>query len=344
MSTAVPSLKPLPYHRAIVAHLQAAEPGLWRWFASTPKRLDEAEAVRLDLLKSTYRLERETQPKLYELADAVRTRLGLNCAITLYQAQSGNALNAALAYLPGEAHVILSGPMTVVLTENEVRGVLAHELAHFLFFEDNGGAGLIAADLLRALAADPVAGPAASESSRLYTLWTEIYCDRWAHRVSDDVMAAIAALLKIETGLSDVSAESYLRQADEIFTRSGVQADHISHPEPYIRARALRLWAEQGDDAQPEIERMIEGGLNLHRLDLLGQTKAAQPDAAISAGAAGAVVVSDRSRCSPMPSSSSPISRPLLVPPRRRGKIKATVRSRPIWSAATPRCGITSAI
>jgi Zn-dependent protease with chaperone function len=266
---------PLPYHRAVVEYLQTQEPGLWKWFASTRKRDEEAEAVRLDLLKSTYRLERSTQPKLYELADTVRDLINLSCSVTLYQAQSGAALNAALAYLRNEAHIILAGPLASVLTENELLAVLAHELGHFRLLEDSHGDFLIAADLLRALAADPVAGVAASESARLYNLWTEIYADRWACHISGDVTITIATLLKIETGLSEVSAESYLRQADEIFAKGNAQADHFSHPEPYIRARALRLWVEQGDDAQAEIERMIEGGMNLQRLDLLGQKRAA---------------------------------------------------------------------
>ena len=141
----------MPYHRAVVAHLQAAEPGLWHWFASTRKRLEEADAVRLDLLKSTYRLEPQAQPKLYNLANAVRERIGLTCNVTLYQAQTGIALNAALAYLPGEAHVILAGPLANVLAENELLAVLAHELAHFLLYEESEGAYLVASDLLRAL-------------------------------------------------------------------------------------------------------------------------------------------------------------------------------------------------
>jgi Zn-dependent protease with chaperone function len=266
---------PLLYHRAIVGHLRAQEAALWSWFASTRKRLEEADAVRLDLLKSTYRLEPQAQPKLYDLANAVRERVGLSCSVTLYQAQTGQALNAALAFLPGEAHVILAGPLASVLSENELRAVLAHELAHYLLYEDDGGAYLVASDLLRSLSADAATGLTASESARLYSLWTEIYADRWAFHVSGDVTASIAALIKIETGLTEVSAESYLRQADEIFARGHVQTDNISHPETFIRARALRLWAEQGDAAHPEIERMIEGGLNVHRLDLLGQARAA---------------------------------------------------------------------
>src|SRR5947209_3840261 len=123
---------PLPYHRAIVEHLRAVEPGLWSWFASTKRRADEADAVRLDLLNSTYRLEPSAQPKLHELANSVREHMQLNCSVTLYQSQTGSELNAALAYLPSEAHIILSGPLASVLAENEVRAVLAHELAHFL--------------------------------------------------------------------------------------------------------------------------------------------------------------------------------------------------------------------
>jgi Zn-dependent protease with chaperone function len=266
---------PMPYHRAIVRHLQSAEPGLWSWFTSTRKRLEEADAVRLDLLKSTYRLEPLAQPKLYDLATSVRERIGLTCSVTLYQAQTGNALNAALAYLPGEAHVILAGPMADVLTESELCAVLAHELAHYLLYDEGEGEYLIASDLLRALSADAASGPVASESTRLFGLWTEIYADRWAYHLCHDINAAVAALIKTTTGISEVSAESYLKQADEIFAKASAVSEGISHPEPYVRARALRLWAEKGEVAHAEIERMIEGGLNLHHLDLLAQARAA---------------------------------------------------------------------
>jgi Zn-dependent protease with chaperone function len=275
LSIEEPTPEPLPYHRAIVQHLQTEEPGLWKWFASTRKREEAAEAVRLDLLKSTYRLETPLHPKLYEPARELCAQMGLQGPLTFYQAQTGNALNASLAYLPGEAHVILAGPLAEVLSPQELRGVLAHELAHFLLFENWQGDYFVAAELLRALSVDASAAPY-FESARLYSLWTEAYADRWACHLCGDATAAITALIKIETGLSEVSAESYLRQAEEIFAKSRPQANQVTHPESYIRARALRLWSEQGDAAHAEIERMIEGPLHLGQLDLLGQKKVAE--------------------------------------------------------------------
>src|SRR5260370_15284057 len=87
---------PMPYHRAIAAHLQATEPGLWHWFASSRKRLEEADAARFDLLKPTYRLDSKAQPQVYDPAHEVPPRIGVACINTLHQAQTGTAPDAAL--------------------------------------------------------------------------------------------------------------------------------------------------------------------------------------------------------------------------------------------------------
>src|SRR5947209_6137209 len=92
-----PGIAPLPYQLTIRQYLKDEEPELWRWFSSNRVRQEHAEAVRLDLLKSTYRLEPSTQPQLYEAAEAVKSTLKLEVPVTFYQAQSGGGLNAALA-------------------------------------------------------------------------------------------------------------------------------------------------------------------------------------------------------------------------------------------------------
>ncbi len=267
--------EPLPYQRSMVEFLKAEESDLWKWFSSTKARAEQSEAVRLDLLKTTYRLESSTQPQLYATAGEVLKHYGLQVPITFYQAQSAGPMNAGLAYLPGEAHVVLVGPVLAALSEAELRALLAHELAHFVLYEGWDGEFLVAADLLRALANDVAAAAAHVESARLYTLYGEIFADRGAYCVTRNAAITIATLIKTETGLTEVSADSYLRQADEIFDKSRVQADQLTHPEPYIRARALRLWADGRPDAAAQIEAMIEGKPLLMRLDLLAQRRVA---------------------------------------------------------------------
>jgi len=249
---------------------------LWKWFCSTKRREGQAEAVRLDLLKSTYRLEAGTQPKLYAAAEEVLGKYDFEVPVTFYQAQTGAGMNAALAYLPGEAHIILSGPVQTALSDVELRVVLGHELAHFIFFDSCDGEFLAATELLEALCNDAAAAPVHVETARLFRLYSEVFADRGALSVTGDPTAAITTLIKMETGLSEVSSESYLRQAEEIFSKGQAQANQLTHPEPYIRARALKLWADEGTKATPAIESMIEGTNRLDQLDLLKQQKVAE--------------------------------------------------------------------
>jgi hypothetical protein len=274
-SVPVRSLNPLPYHVAILDYLKTEEAELWNWFSSNRVRDEHAEAVRLDLLKTTYRIERDSQPQLYAIADDVLAELGLQAPVTIYQAQGSGNINAALAYVPGQAHLILVGTVLSNLSPLEQKALLGHELAHFALLDGWNGDFQIVSEMLRALVNDPASHPSHAESARLFGLYTEIFADRGALRVTSDPGVAIATLLKIETGLTEVSAESYFRQMEEIFSKSQEQANQPTHPEPYIRARSLKLWAEKGEDAADAILQMIEGRLALDRLDLLGQKQIA---------------------------------------------------------------------
>jgi hypothetical protein len=269
------ALTPLPYHWAIRDYLKTEEPELWNWFSSNKVREEHAEAARMDLLKSTYRLESATQPRLYELADEVLGKLELKVPVTFYQAQAGSHLNAALAMLPGEAHIILIGPVLNTLSTAELKAMLGHELAHFLLFNGWDGELLVVSEILSALSNDAAAHSCHLESARLFGLYTEIFADRGAFAATEDKLVTVATLVKMETGLTEVSAESYLRQADEIFSKSKVTANHLTHPEPYIRARALMLFADHRESAVQEIEPLIQGSPALNQLDLLGQKRVA---------------------------------------------------------------------
>jgi len=87
--------------------------------------------------------------------------------------------------------------------------------------------------------------------------------------------------VKSQTGLAEVSAASYLRQADEICASLAERSGAASHPEVFVRARALRLWCEAhaaGDEAaaaeaESWLRQVLEGPLAIDRLDLAGQRR-----------------------------------------------------------------------
>jgi Zn-dependent protease with chaperone function len=132
-------LNPLPYHVELRAYLKSAERELWNWFASAQAKADYTEHLRLDLLKSTYRLEPGGHAELYAGLAEAKAKLELDIPVTLYQAQNSLQLNAALFFIPGEGHIVFSGPMLNLLNAEEVKSVIGHELAHYVLWQREGG-------------------------------------------------------------------------------------------------------------------------------------------------------------------------------------------------------------
>lgn len=273
MALHAPALQPLPYHVALADYLNTAEREAWDWFSSTRAQQDYADALRLDLLKSTYRLEPHLFPEAFAMLDRARTNLTPDLPVTLYQSQGNAPLNASIFCLPGEAHIVFSGNVLQLLSSDELLGVFGHELAHYRLWQEDGRRHFITDRLAQAMAADPRAEPSHVETARQLRLHTEIYADRGAYCATGDAGPVITGLVKMNTGLTQVDAVSYIRQADEVFARAKVRTDALSHPEEFIRTRALKLWCEGAAAADTEIARMLEAEPNLQRLDLLGQRR-----------------------------------------------------------------------
>ena len=271
------TLSPLPYHNAIRDFLKEEDSHVWEWFASNKTRDEQADAVRFDLLKNTYRVEREADPELYDIADEAAQSLSLDIPITIYQSQNPERMNAALAYVPGEAHIILEGPLKSKLSATETRSLFGHELAHYSLWHAWSGEFLVADQILAALTHDQAADAPHFASARLFQLYTEIFCDRGALAVVGDPLVVVSTLVKLATGLDAVNADSYIRQADEIFQKGKGpgKTSGLTHPEAFIRARALKLWHDQDQNVESKIGDMIEGSFALDDLDLLGQRKVA---------------------------------------------------------------------
>lgn len=265
----------LRYHWELADYLRTAEPEAWSWFESSQSQAEHAEALRLELLKQTYRLEPAAHPMLFEALNDAKSRLGLEIPVTIYQSQRQPEANATLLFLPGEAHIILQGPVLQLLDPAELRAMLGHELAHYQLWSEPDRRFLVTDRIAHAFAGDPRAESSHLESARLLRLYTEIFADRGALRVTNDPAPVISCLVKIQTGLAQVDAASYMRQAEEIFAKSKVRTEELTHPEAFIRTRAITLFAGNAPGLDEEIARMIEGETSLDKLDLLGQTRMA---------------------------------------------------------------------
>ncbi|MEZ6130518.1 MAG: hypothetical protein R3C59_17670 [Planctomycetaceae bacterium] len=269
-------VRPTAYHRQLLDYLKTQEAELWKWFSSHQARQQSVEAVKLELLKTAYRLDRESASELYEQADAVRQRMHMAAEVTLYQAQHASGLNASLAWLPGEAHIVLHGPVQETLSGTELSALLAHEMAHHELYSLDDGAYLVMEQILSAMIADQAADAPHDRTWRSHRLYTELHCDRRAAAVTEDMHAVVRTLVKMETGLKAVNAEAYLKQAAEVLAGGISGSEGITHPEMYIRARALQLWQgapENPDGVDERLRILIEGPLEMQQLDLLQQSR-----------------------------------------------------------------------
>ena len=273
MISDIKSLTPIPYHTELKDFLKKHEAEMWNWFASAEAQASYATELRLDLLKSTYRLSVESHAGVYEQAEAAKCALGLDIPITIYQSQQSVGLNASIFYLPGEGHVVLSGHVVQLLKEDELLSVLAHEFAHYHLWQRENGEFHIMDRLVRTLAQSPRSTPSHHYTAKNAQLYTEIYCDRGSWMATRDIASMIRGLVKLQTGMSEIDAESYLKQSEEVLQHKPGASEGTSHPEAYIRAQALSLWVKDADAAEAPIAEMIEGAKGIDELDMLAQLR-----------------------------------------------------------------------
>lgn len=274
--TSANDLAPLAYHRAVVAYLQGEEPEVWAWASRAEAEREYLERMRTMLLRECYRLEADGHPELIDSCARVAARLGISVPITLYQANGVMGMNAALYSAPGEAHIVFTGPVLSRLQGAELEAVLGHELAHYVLWDVENKAHLIADRIMNAAAGDVRCSASHTNTARRMRLYTEVFADRGGYIGCGSLEAAVAALVKIETGLDRVSATSYLRQAEELFARVERGNQGHDHPDLFIRARALRLWSEGDAGLDAWLAAEIEGDATIDSLCVIGQQRVRQ--------------------------------------------------------------------
>jgi len=266
------NLHPLDYHITLRNKLKE-QVKTWDWFSSVKVKDEQLLEFKTNLLKNTYRLDKESNVELYDKVQLAKDKLGLTIDVTIYQAQNSTDINAGISYLQGEAHIVLSGQIMKLLTDQELLSVIAHELSHVRLFSIEIAEFEIADRIITAIANDYRSEDVYIETARLFRLYMELYCDRGSLLVTENLDAVLSSLIKINTGLSKVSVESYLKQVAEIFEAEKAKSEYQTHPENYIRVSALKLWHTDQDNAEAKISEMIEGAIQLNGLDIFKQHK-----------------------------------------------------------------------
>ena len=186
-------------------------------------------------------------------------------------------MKASIIYLNSEAHIVFSGRILELLNDDEQLAIIAHELSHVQLYTQLEGDAEVADRIITAIANNTGSTPAHYETARLFKLYTEIFCDRGAYLVTGNYGPIISSLVKIATGLQTVNPDSYIKQAEEIFSAdSQTKTSGISHPENFVRARAIWLWHSKGNAIEPQIQQMIEGYVNFEELDIFKQQQLTQ--------------------------------------------------------------------
>lgn len=262
-------LAALPYHESVAAYLKAQEPAVWRWSQSAAVQADQVEEMRAVMLRDTYRMEAESHPDVHRICRAAMDVLGIEAPVTIYQAQDG-AMNAALWFVPGEIHLVMHGPILDRLAEEELAALFGHELAHYRLWTEGEGEHHNASRILNHALSYPNIAPSHRETARLLGLATELYADRGAAMAAGAVNPVISMLVRTMTGAGSVDPAAYLRQAEEA-EKSVARSEGASHPELFLRARALSKWWEEGAAAEAWIDERLRGAMSVESLDLLRQ-------------------------------------------------------------------------
>ena len=265
-------LEPLPYHLKVRDHFKKQKQ-TWSFFEAAGTKEEQLLQLQSELLKNTYKFSPVSEAFIYEQIDLAKQKLGLgNLAVTAYQAQHNEDSNASILFIHNVAHLVFSGNITQKLDSDELLAVITHELAHIKFYSFSDGELETADRIINAIAGSYECGPSYRETARLFRLYLEIFCDRAAYSVLEREGPVISMLVKIATGLDKVDPDTYLRQAEEVIAASGsIKTSMPTHPENFIRAKALHLWHSGPADAEEGIIAILEGGADLDRLDIFSQ-------------------------------------------------------------------------
>jgi hypothetical protein len=250
----------------------------WDFFSSQANKENQLSEFKKELIQNTYQYTREKDTNIYACVDEAKEKLGLSTlTVHVYQAQETGLLNMSVVYLGEECSIIVQGDVFSLLSEPELTAIFAHELSHVWLFRMNNGDFETTHRILNAIVRNNQGEASYIETARLFQLYVEVFCDRGSLLVVEDISCVVSALLKITTGVKQMDASQYLEQIETAFSQSKeTRSERYSHPENYLRAKAIELWQKENTAANSTIEQLIQGKPHLDSLDIFYQKVIAQ--------------------------------------------------------------------
>jgi Peptidase family M48 len=264
----------LQYHQKTYFHFKK-QTKTWDYFANATKQAEQLEQLKNELLKNTYKYESVNHQSIFDKLEFIKKNLQLETLqVFVYQAPNIGELNASIILIKDEAHIILTGNIIEILTDDELEAVLAHEIGHVLLYRLEHGVIEITDRIVTAIGNSIQSDVAHYETARKFKLYTEIFCDKMAFQVCKNINPLITSLVTITTGVKNISADSYLQQTEEILSANkAFKSENYTHPENFIRAKALQLWQTEPDKAEDQIIKLIGGFATIDTLDIFQQSE-----------------------------------------------------------------------
>mmetsp|Transcript_22154 Transcript_22154/g.87889 ORF Transcript_22154/g.87889 Transcript_22154/m.87889 type:complete len:405 (-) Transcript_22154:220-1434(-) len=213
------------------------------------------QALRLDNLAFALRVSETQLPELHALCEEACAILGVpEASRPELFVRSDPRPNAYTLAVDGAApFVVVTSSLVDLLTPDELRAVIGHELGHLRC--EHSLWILLAQIAASGVARLPVLGPGVDRVVRRWRRAAEYSCDRAALVVAQDEQVVINALLKLVSGVKAPNADAFLQQARDydaalksstplIRAAFQTQLATMTHPLPLDRAVQLDKWAK----------------------------------------------------------------------------------------------------
>lgn len=266
-----PGLSPVafehPLDRTALEALRRA-PGLDRLFKKLAS-LHFERIVRLHFTADSLRLSPRQRPRIFALMREAAAVLDMaEPELYLLQAPSANAFAIGM-----ERHtLVLTSGLVDLLSEDELRTVIAHELGHIKSGHMLYRTIAIFLSLIGLVAARNLPILNLLSQALLYAFYdwsrkSELTADRAGLLVAQETEVAVRTLLKLAGGPErsgdTLSVEEFLKQADDyedmdesllnVFYKLELTLEQ-THPFPALRAREIKRWAQS-----EEYRRILRG-------------------------------------------------------------------------------------